>query len=228
MPNVGTTRVLAIGLGWAVLLPAQAPKPAPDNDEDFHVYSDAPRLLLTKQRLRLGQRERERMSPRWQMFDAFVARGRPRRQPGVGHARFYEVAGTLGAGRKAVEWALSNAADPVNDLRQLALVYDWCGQAMNAAQNDRLGAKIERGIAAAAQGQTRENEVPRQSARVLAAIAIADRFKDHGDSILRPIVDTWFRGVLVKRIEAGQAPIPREHTYAFMELMHALRDNVTA
>ena len=29
-------------------------------DEDFHVYGEAPRLLLGKQRLRLLQRERER------------------------------------------------------------------------------------------------------------------------------------------------------------------------
>jgi len=33
-------------------------------EEDFHVFADAPRLLLNKQRLRLLQRERDRQSMR--------------------------------------------------------------------------------------------------------------------------------------------------------------------
>jgi|SRR5579862_8109869 hypothetical protein len=181
-------------------------------DEDFHVFTDAPRLLLTKQRLRLLQRERERDSVRWQQFDALVSGGAPMAEPGVAQALYYQVSGNAAAGRKAVEWALSPAA---TDLRQLALVFDWCGKAMTPSQADALAAKIERGIGEPAV------DVSRQAARALAAIAIADHLKDQGESILRPIVENWWRGSAVK------APIPREQFYALLELIHALNDNVS-
>jgi hypothetical protein len=212
----------------AVLVPiaAQIP-PRPAVDEDFRVYSDPPRLLLTKQRLRLLQRERERMSARWELFDAFVANGAQLPEPGFASALYYQVAKQPAAGKKAVDWGLSDAADPVSDLRQLALVFDWCGGVMTPTQADRLAAKIERGIAAAAQGITSANDVPRQSARVLAATAIADRLKDHGESILQPIVESWWRGFRAKQIEAGKPSIPREHIYPLLEMLHVLRDNIT-
>jgi hypothetical protein len=187
-------------------------------DEDFHVYTDAPRLLLTKQRLRLLQRERDRESPRWQQFDALVTSGAPMPETPLAQALYYQVAGVAAAGRKAVEWAV---ADKSSDLRQLALVFDWCGPLMSAAQTDRLAAKIEKAIAASG-----AQDVRGQSARALAAIAIADRLKDQGESILRPIVEQWFRGQFVKRIEAGQTPMPREQIYALLELFHAIRDSV--
>jgi hypothetical protein len=205
---------------------AQAPRVS-NPDEDFRVYSDPPRLLLTKQRLRLLQRERERMSTRWELLDAFVANGAKMPEPGFASALYYQVARDASAGKKAVDWALGNDADPVRDLRQLALVFDWCGPIMTAAQADRLGAKIERGIADASRGMTSENELLRQNSRVLAATAIADRLKDHGESVLHPIVEDWWRGTVVKQIEAGRSPMIRENTYAFIEMMHVLRDNVT-
>ena len=65
-----------------------------------------------------------------------------------------------------------------------------------------------------------------RSARVLAAIAIADRLPDHGESELRTDVEKWWRGTLVKRIQKGEPPIPREQLYWFYEMMHAIRDNV--
>src|ERR1700683_3159302 len=185
-------------------------------EEDFHVFTDAPRLFLTKQRLRLLQRERERDSVRWQQVDALVAGGAPMAEAGVAQALYYQVSGNAAAGRKAVEWALSGAA---TDLRQLALVFDWCGKVMTASQTDTLASKIERGIGAPA--STQPGDISHQAARALAAIAIADHLKDQGESILRPIVENWWRGGAVK------AAIPREQLYALLELLHAVNDNVS-
>jgi hypothetical protein len=182
-------------------------------DEDFRVFTDSPRLLLTKQRLRLLQRERERESVRWQQFDALVAGGAPLPEAPLAQALYSEVAGNAAAGRKAVDWALSDKADAVADLRQLALVFDWCGKLMTDPQAERLAAKIERGIGPPSK------DAARQSARALAAIAIADRLKDQGESVLKPIVEDWWR--------AGKPAIPREQMYAFYELLHAVRDNLT-
>jgi len=182
-------------------------------DEDFHIFTDAPRLFLTKQRLRLLQRERERDSVRWQQFDALVAGGAPMPEAAVAQALYYQVSGNAAAGRKAIEWALSPAA---TDLRQLALVFDWCGKVMTASQADTLAAKIERGI-----GDPAVGDIPHQSARALAAIAIADHLKEQGESVLRQIVEMWWRG------NAAKSAIPREQTYPLLELLHALSDNVS-
>src|SRR5260370_39404515 len=96
-------------------------------DEDYHAYSDAPRLLLTRQRLRLLQRERERQSMRWQQFDALVSGGAPMPEPGFAWALYYRVTNNETVGRKAVEFALTDKAD----LRETALVFDWCGALLN-------------------------------------------------------------------------------------------------
>jgi hypothetical protein len=181
-------------------------------DEDFHVFTDSPRLFLTKQRLRLLQRERQRDSVRWAQFDALVAGGAPMPETPLAQALYYQVSGNAAAGKKAVEWALSA---PATDLRILSLVFDWCKSAMSDSQADTLAAKIEREIGAPA------SDVAHQAARALAAIAIADNLKDHGESILRPLVEDWWRGNAVK------SPIPREQTYSLLELLHALNDNVS-
>jgi len=68
--------------------------------------------------------------------------------------------------------------------------------------------------------------VRQQSARALAAIALADRLPDHGEAILRGIVEQWWRGVIAKRIDSGQPAIPREQLYWFYEMLHAIRDNL--
>lgn len=180
-------------------------------DEDFHVFTDSPRLLLTKQRLRLLQRERERDSIRWQQFDALVSEGAPMPETALAQALYFQVSGNAAAGKKAVEWAMDNSS---TDLRQLALVFDWCGKAMTSAQADRLSAKIEKAI-----GPARE-DLPGQEARALAAIAIADHLKDQGESILKPLVEQWWRDGADQKISRGQE-------YPLLELLHAIRDNVT-
>src|SRR5215831_20903005 len=88
----------------ALLVLLSTAEAAQTPDEDFHVYSDPPRLLLTKQRLRLLQRERERMSARWELFDAFVANGAQMPEPGFASALYYQVAKQPAAGKKAVDW----------------------------------------------------------------------------------------------------------------------------
>jgi hypothetical protein len=131
----------------------------------------------------------------------------------LAQALYSQVAANPAAGKKALEWALSDKADAVKDLRQLAFVFDWCAKVMTKPQEDQLAGKIEKGIGGPSQ------DVARQSARALAAIAIADRLKDQGESVLEPIVEEWWR--------LGKPSIPREQMYAFYELLHAIRDNLT-
>jgi hypothetical protein len=185
-------------------------------DDELRVYTDTPRLFLTPARLRLLQREKERKSLRWEQFDLLMSGGAKMQEPGFADALYYRVAGDAGAGRRAVEWALGAGSQ---DLRQLALVFDWCGPVMTPAQAEQLGASIERALAAPG-----GNDIARESTRVLAAIAIADRFQDHGEGVLKPIVQRWRS--TAKKLEAGEATIPRADTYALFEMLHAIRDSL--
>src|ERR1019366_10452094 len=103
----------------------------PAQDDDLRVYTDTPRLFLTPARLRLLKRERERKSLRWEQLDLLISGGAPMPEPGFAGALYYQITGDAGAGRRAVEWALAPA---YQDLRQLALVFDWCGPVMTPAQ----------------------------------------------------------------------------------------------
>jgi hypothetical protein len=205
---------------FAIVFPAVAQTPP---DEDYHVYTDSPRILLTRERLRLLQRERQRQSMRWEQFNQLVSGGAPMPEPGFAGALYYQVARDEGAGKKAVEWALGNGSEPQRDLRQLALVFDWCGKLMTTAQADQLGKKIERGLGAPPPAP---DDVKRNSARALAAIALADRLPDHGEAILRDLIQNWWRGNVAKQIAGSRAAIPREHMYALYEMLHAVRDNL--
>ena len=178
-------------------------------DEDFHVFTDAPRLLLTKTRLRLLQRERERQSMRWQQFDALVSGGAPMPEQGLAWALYYQVSKNQPAGRKAIEWALDERN---TDVRQLALIFDWCGPLMSKSQADRIAARLEKVLAAPSP------DVAQQDVRALAAIALTDRLPDQGEAVLKQIVADWWR--------KGRPTIPREQTYALFELMHVVRDNL--
>jgi hypothetical protein len=190
--------------------------------EEFQVYTNPPRLLLIPQRLRLVQRERQRDSLRWQSLNALVSGGAAMPESGFAWGLYYRASGEAAWGKKAVDWALS---DNAKDLRQLALVFDWCSPIMTDAQIDRLGAKLERALAASS--STAETpDVRRQSARAFAAIALADRLPDHGESVLKFIVEQWWRGQIVKGLHAGSPAIPRDQVYALLELLHVIRDNL--
>ena len=191
--------------------------------DEYQIFTDSPRLLLPANRLRLLQRERERKSARWLQFDTLVTGGAPMPEPGFAYCLYYRVSGQAAWAKQALDWALSDKATPrqPETLRQLALVYDWCGQAATEDQMNRLSQKIRLGITGAS-----ATDVKTQSARALAVIAVADEFPDHGESLLKPMVEKWWRQDIITKIKAGQPAIAREHTYALLEFLHAIRDNL--
>src|SRR5437763_12223030 len=127
MTQSGQMRVL-----WTLLLafawwPAAAQAPA---DEPVTVSADHPRLFLRPQRLRLLRRERERSSMRWQQFAALVAGNAPLPERSFAQALYFQVAGDAAIGKQAVAAALAPGAD----LRQMAIVYDWCQDLLTDSQ----------------------------------------------------------------------------------------------
>ncbi len=193
---------------------AAGAEPAP---ESYQVSTPPPRLLLPPRRLRLLKRERERQSMRWQQFDALMSGKARMAEPGFALALYHQVSGEREAGRRAVQWALG----PAEDLRQLALVFDWCKAVMEDAEAAALAAKLQRGVERAAQPVS----VATARDRVLAAVALADRLPKVSEAGLRAVVEGWWRARVVPALMRAQ-PIPRQDHYPLFELLHALRDNL--
>src|SRR5689334_5325659 len=117
---------LFLSLVWGPSLAAQG-----GAEDSLDIYTEHPRLFLRPQRLKLLQRERERRTTRWIQFETLMAGKAPMPETGFAQALYYQIGHDEEAGRQAVRWALG----PASDLRQLALVFDWCQGALSEAQS---------------------------------------------------------------------------------------------
>jgi hypothetical protein len=208
---------LLLAVGW----PATAgPRGHPQaSDEPVTVSSEHPRLFLRPARLRLLKRERERASARWQQFDALLAGNAPMPEPGWAQALYYQISGNAAAGRQAVAWALGPGAD----LRQLALVFDWCQDLLSEAQRRDLAARLEKGMAAAAANDS----MAAVRSRVLAAVALFDHVPEAPRRELEAVVRNWWNGKMAPALEKGRSVVARDDAYPLFELLHAMRDSTT-
>ena len=105
-----------------LLLLAFAPLSAWDEAVPPAVHS--PRLLLTPQRLKRLQRDRERQTVRWIDFENRVKSKPDSRQRGFELALYYAVTGDKQRGKEAVQWMSQH---PCDYIRQNALIIDWVG-----------------------------------------------------------------------------------------------------
>src|SRR5512132_1605067 len=131
------------GSAWGQSVDSDAKPTAPEVDESYQPSTEHPRLLLTKAKLRLLRRERERQSARWLQFEVLM-RGRAQMpEPGFAQALYYQVTGERRAATDAIDWALKDT----NDIRQQALVLDWCQPALTAEQRRALVTKLKTALA---------------------------------------------------------------------------------
>ena len=186
------------------------------SDEVFRVYTEAPRLLLRAQRLRLLKRESERKSMRWEQFHALMAGAA--RMPEQGFAKGLEAAvtGDAAATRTALEWA----AGPGGSARQVALIYDWLRGGASPAQAKAIEGKLR----TATQAATGSLDAARD--RAFAALALADVDADLAERTLRDVVTQWWRKDTAPRLEAGTLAYAGRDLYPLFELLHAVRDNL--
>lgn len=192
---------------------------AQNGPEEYRVYSEHPRLLLKAQRLRLLRRERDRQTIRWQQFQTLIAGKAAMPEPGFAWALYYQVSGDTAVGKQAVQWALGPKA---SDLRQLALVFDWCQGLLDDTQRKALAAKLQHGL-----GSLPANlEVTDARSRVFASIALADHGVGAPDTTLQNLVERWWRGSMQTRLQTDAAALARTDLYALYELLHAVRDNI--
>jgi hypothetical protein len=183
------------------------------------VYTDHPRLFLSPQRLRLVRRETQRQTLRWEQFQALMGAKTAWSEPAFAAALYYEAGGDKDAGRRAVAWAL----DPKNtDLRQLAIVFDWCQELLTPAENRTLAARLQKAITGVPAPKNLEN------ARdlVLAAIAVADQAPAQSKAELSAVLQKYWPAAVVTPLGEGKLPIARSDSLALLEILHATRDNL--
>ena len=193
--------------GFVVVASALAPSlRAQGESNEYRVYTEHPRLILTTQRLRLLKRERERDSQRWRQFDLLVKGGASLPEPGFALALYYAVSGDAAAGKRAVDWALGSA----DDLRQLALVYDWCQPVLSPQQSAALAAKIRRLLQ-----KPGGDGISARRDQILALIATADDSRHLEEAPLK---------TLLRASPPADAPPP--DIYPLLEILHAVRDNL--
>jgi hypothetical protein len=209
-------RVLPIAL---LLGAALAPFAAGQSTEDsLDIYTEHPRLFLRPQRLRLLKRERDRRTTRWLQIETLMAGKAVMPEPGFAAAFYYQVSGEREFANQAIRWALGTDAD----LRQMALVFDWCQDALSQSQSNSLAAKMAKSIAAS----ERDTRVPSVRDRTLAAVALADHLPDVSKRQMEWVVNSWWRASIVPALKSGREAIPRDSYYALFEILHAVRDNV--
>src|ERR1039458_9039351 len=180
------------------------------------VFTEHPRLLLRPQRLRLLKRERQRASPRWRQLETLVAGNAPLPERGFAWALFYQISGDEDFGRKAVEWAISPAAE----LRQQALVFDWCQDLLTDSERRDLTARLGKGISS-----TSDASISAVRTRTPAAIALYDHVPETPQRALDQAVHQWWEGAMLPALRSGISVVPRDDAYALWELLHAIRDN---
>ena len=96
-----------------------------------------PLLLLTPQRLRRLQRDRERQTVRWVNFENRVNTATDSQERGFELALYYAVTHDEASGREAIQWGLANRCA----LRQVALILDWCGALASDGERRSLSAQ---------------------------------------------------------------------------------------
>jgi len=201
-------------LVWLVAAPVLA-----SATSETRVDLDHPRLLLTGRRLRLLRRERERDSMRWRQFAALIQGNARMPEPGFAQALYYQVAGDKSRGRAAVEWALS-AQDA--DLRQMALVFDWCQDLLYGEESTKLVEKLQTGLKRPA----KDDDIGLVAGQVLAAIALAGHVPEGPEAKLGETLRTWWAERVAGKLETRKFHVPRRQLYAFFEMLHAVRDNL--
>jgi hypothetical protein len=207
-------------LGLAVLTLASAGlvPAATDSVESTRVYTDHPRLFLRTQRLRLLRRETGRDSLRWEQFHLLISGGAPMPEPGFANALYFRATDDPAAARHAIDWALGAN----RDLRQLALVYDWCQDQMKPAEKQTLLKTLRAAVARRAPNPTLDD----LRSQLLAAIAIAGDDDSASQAGIEYVLHDEWNGKLLPALKAGKLEWKPGDTYPLYEIFHAVRDNL--
>jgi hypothetical protein len=189
-----------------------------ERPDSFRVYTDAPRLLLRPARLRLLKRERERHSLRWDQFEMLWSANAPFPELPMVQALRWQIVGDRDAGTRAVAWAVG----PGDEVRQLALIADWCGDLASRDDRAQIEAKLRR-----AMNDTRPmTTLAEARARLFAAVVLSETRAAESEKAIQSVFDGFWTTKLIAPLRAGKTSVPGADAYTMFEIMHVVRDNL--
>jgi len=188
-----------------------------DRLPDFQVHTNPPRLLLEPARVRLLRKEKDRQSIRWQQFASLISKGAQMPEPGFALALYWQTSGELRYAQSAIQFAAGSS-----DVRQIALVYDWCRQMLTEEQARVIEEKLRNAI----RQLDLSLDIPTIRDIVMASIALADKEPQLCARVLQQIVEQRWRVQLVPRLKQGKSVVHRKDLYALLEILHVVRDNL--
>lgn len=191
--------------------------------DSFKVYTDGPRLLLRPQRLKLLRRERERRSLRWDQFETLWTGNAPFPELGWVQALRFQLADDREAAIRATAWAVG-PADPQrpDDLRQMAIIADWCEALITGDDKRQLTAKLER----AANDPPPARTLSDARSRIFAAIALAETQPVASQKALQTAFDGFWNGTFISALKRATTGVSNPDAYAMLEILHVVRDNL--
>ena len=175
--------------------------------EDFKVYTERPRLLLNQRRLKLLRRERDRQSLRWNQFELLMKGKAAVPEQAFASALYGQIL------NEPAPCSTAFQASGSADARQIAIVLDWCTTFINEAQQQQLKSRLNsKPLSTMTFAQARD--------RVFAAVELEDA------ASLQAIVEGWWRKSVAPALNDGSRVLETVDMYPFMEMAHALRDNL--
>lgn len=193
---------------------------------DFRVYRDHPRLFLEPDRLARLRKEVDRESLRWQSLRDLVDSGIPFPEQPLVDALRYQVEGIGDAGSRAAAWSVRLASQGIStaaELRQAALVYDWCRDRFDAGARESA-----RDAIAGAIGELLPQaglEVGLVRGAILASIALAGDWDGSEPALAELLNAHWDREVR-PALESGGLTDDGAALVAVLETSLAVRHNL--
>ena len=191
--------------------------------DSFKAYTDSPRLLMRPQRLKLLRRERERRSLRWDQFETLWTGNAPFPELGWVQALRFQLADDREAATRAIAWAVG-PADVLrpDDVRQMAIIADWCEPLIAGDDKRQLTARLER----AANDPRPVKTLADARAKILAAVALTETQPAVSQKTLQSIFDGFWIGAFVPSLRSAKTSVPNADAYALLEILHVVRDNL--
>ena len=155
---------------------------------------------------------------RWEQFETLIRGGVRMPEPGFANALYFAASSSEEQGRSAIAWALKES----KDLKQVALVFDWCQRLLTPSETAALQVKLKKALelnlAGASMGEVRD--------AVFSATAVAGHVPALPEITLKRVVEEWWKAGLAPKLLAGEAVIAQSDHLPLFEILHALRDNL--
>jgi hypothetical protein len=196
--------VLAGALAWG-----QTPA-----EENYKAYTDAPRLILRPQRLRLLSREGERQSIRHQQFASYIANRIAMEEQAFALALAGRTMNNADHCRDAAAWVAKNKTV---DVRQHALVVDWCEGLLPEAELKQLANLLRPKLPPA-------GGIASLRDRAFVGLVFVDLDGPFSEKVLKETVE-HFRKAHIPGLQAS-TPVNPADLYPLMEFLHVIRDNL--